>query len=191
MATTERSDALVLFGATGDLSRRKLFPALYHMEGHGTLKVPVIGVARSDWTDDAFRQHAHDSIIAAIPDAKAAVIDALLTRLDLIQGERLYPAVAALDAFTRRSRDEAIEPLLIVQMSRFHPWTGDGVLRVLEAEAGLDLGNEAKFVAGHSLGEYSALAAAGTFSIADAARLLRTRGKAMQAGPSARSAATG
>ncbi|MEY4340167.1 MAG: glucose-6-phosphate 1-dehydrogenase [Actinomycetota bacterium] len=81
------ADALVLFGATGDLSRRKLFPALYHMEGHGTLKVPVIGVARSDWTDDAFRQHAHDSIIAAIPDAKAAVIDSLLARLDLIQGD--------------------------------------------------------------------------------------------------------
>lgn len=81
------ADALVLFGATGDLSRRKLFPALYHMEGHGSLKVPVIGVARSDWTDEAFRQHAHDSIIAAIPDAKAAVIDSLLARLDLIQGD--------------------------------------------------------------------------------------------------------
>jgi glucose-6-phosphate 1-dehydrogenase len=81
------ADALVLFGATGDLSKRKLFPALYHMEGHGTLKVPVIGVARSDWTDEAFRQHAHDSIIAAIPDARAAVIDSLLARLDLIQGD--------------------------------------------------------------------------------------------------------
>jgi [acyl-carrier-protein] S-malonyltransferase len=54
------------------------------------------------------------------------------------------------------------------------------VMRVLEAEAGLDLARNAQFVAGHSLGEYSALAAAGTFSIADAARLLRTRGQAMQ-----------
>lgn len=54
------------------------------------------------------------------------------------------------------------------------------VVRVLEAEAGLDLARDAQFVAGHSLGEYSALAAAGTFSIADAARLLRTRGQAMQ-----------
>jgi [acyl-carrier-protein] S-malonyltransferase len=54
------------------------------------------------------------------------------------------------------------------------------VMRVLEAEAGLDLARDAKFVAGHSLGEYSALAAAGTFTIADAARLLRTRGLAMQ-----------
>jgi [acyl-carrier-protein] S-malonyltransferase len=53
-------------------------------------------------------------------------------------------------------------------------------LRVLEAEAGLDLKRDAQFVAGHSLGEYSALAAAGSISIADTARLLRTRGQAMQ-----------
>jgi len=53
-------------------------------------------------------------------------------------------------------------------------------IRVLEAEARLDLARDAAFVAGHSLGEYSALAAAGTFSIADAARLLRVRGEAMQ-----------
>ena len=55
------------------------------------------------------------------------------------------------------------------------------VVRVLEAEHGITVGQHAKFVAGHSLGEYSALAAAGTFSLADAARLLRIRGKAMQA----------
>lgn len=52
--------------------------------------------------------------------------------------------------------------------------------RVLEAEAGLDLKQHAAFVAGHSLGEYSALAAAGSLSIADTARLLRIRGNAMQ-----------
>ena len=54
-------------------------------------------------------------------------------------------------------------------------------IRVLEAEAGLDLARDAAYVAGHSLGEYSALAAARAFSIADAARLLRIRGNAMQA----------
>jgi [acyl-carrier-protein] S-malonyltransferase len=54
------------------------------------------------------------------------------------------------------------------------------VIRVLEAEAGLDLQRDAQFVAGHSLGEYSALAAGGAFTIADTARLLRTRGQAMQ-----------
>jgi glucose-6-phosphate 1-dehydrogenase len=86
------ADALVLFGATGDLAKRKLFPALYRLEAHGHLKVPVVGVARSDWTDAAFCQHAHDAIIAAIPDATAATVDTLLRRLDLIQGDYADPA---------------------------------------------------------------------------------------------------
>lgn len=54
-------------------------------------------------------------------------------------------------------------------------------LRVLQAEAGLDLRTDAAFVAGHSLGEYAALAAAGSLSVPEAARLLRIRGDAMQA----------
>lgn len=55
------------------------------------------------------------------------------------------------------------------------------VMAVLRAEGGFDLADRAAFVAGHSLGEYSALAAAGTFALGDAARLLKTRGQAMQA----------
>ncbi|KAB2915047.1 MAG: ACP S-malonyltransferase [Hyphomicrobiaceae bacterium] len=55
------------------------------------------------------------------------------------------------------------------------------VMRVLENEKGLRLAGKVKYVAGHSLGEYSALAAAGALTVADAARLLKIRGKAMQA----------
>ena len=54
------------------------------------------------------------------------------------------------------------------------------VMRVLESEAGLDLARHAAYVAGHSLGEYSALAAAGAIPVADAARLVKRRGQAMQ-----------
>ena len=54
-----RADALVLFGATGDLARKKLFPAVYEMEGRDVLDgMPVIGVASSDWDDDRLREHA-------------------------------------------------------------------------------------------------------------------------------------
>ena len=81
------ADALVLFGATGDLAKRKLFPALYHLEETGQLRVPVIGVARSDWTDAAFCERAKESIVAADPHADAAVVDPLMKRLDLIQGD--------------------------------------------------------------------------------------------------------
>ena len=58
--------------------------------------------------------------------------------------------------------------------------TSLAAMRALESVAGFDVARDAAFVAGHSLGEYSALAAAGAFSIADAARLLRLRGQAMQ-----------
>jgi [acyl-carrier-protein] S-malonyltransferase len=54
------------------------------------------------------------------------------------------------------------------------------VIRVLEAEAGFDIAKQVAYVAGHSLGEYSANAAAGTFSVADAVRLVKRRGQAMQ-----------
>lgn len=59
------------------------------------------------------------------------------------------------------------------------------VIRVLEREGGLNFARHARLVAGHSLGEYSALAAVGSFALVDAARLLRTRGRAMQQAVSA------
>jgi glucose-6-phosphate 1-dehydrogenase len=58
----EPSDALVFFGATGDLAHKKIFPALYAMTKRGHLGIPVIGVASSTWTIDDLRKRAHDSI---------------------------------------------------------------------------------------------------------------------------------
>ncbi|MGB7127074.1 MAG: ACP S-malonyltransferase [Methylovirgula sp.] len=71
--------------------------------------------------------------------------------------------------------DEALHKKLSALMA-----TSLAALRVLEGELGVNLARDAAFVAGHSLGEYSALAAAGSLTVADAARLLRVRGEAMQ-----------
>jgi len=57
-----QSDALVFFGATGDLAYKKIFPALQAMLKRGHLNVPVIGVAKSGWNLDQFRARARDSV---------------------------------------------------------------------------------------------------------------------------------
>ncbi len=59
---SQNSDALVFFGATGDLAYKKIFPALYAMTKRGHLGIPVIGVASSSWSVDDLRKRAHDSI---------------------------------------------------------------------------------------------------------------------------------
>src|SRR5262245_15231825 len=106
----------------------------------------------------------------ALADAFAPA-RAVFDEVDEALGEKLSRVIWEGPADTLTLTENAQPALMAVSLS---------VLRVLQAEAGLDLKREATFVAGHSLGEYSALAAAGTFSIADTARLLRTRGRAMQ-----------
>jgi len=54
--SSKHSDALVFYGVTGDLAFKKIFPALQAMVRRGHLDVPVVGVARSPWTIDQFRQ---------------------------------------------------------------------------------------------------------------------------------------
>jgi len=56
------SDALVFFGATGDLAYKKIFPALQAMVKRGHLDVPVVGVAKAGWNLDQLRARAHDSL---------------------------------------------------------------------------------------------------------------------------------
>lgn len=62
MTAPARSDALVLFGASGDLAHKKIFPALYAMCNRDKLDVPIIGVAKSNWGLDDFKSHVSDSI---------------------------------------------------------------------------------------------------------------------------------
>jgi [acyl-carrier-protein] S-malonyltransferase len=91
--------------------------------------------------------------------------------VDAALGEKLTKVIWEGPAETLTLTENAQPALMAVSLA---------VLRVLETEAGVDLARDVKFVAGHSLGEYSALAAAGALSIADTARLLRIRGRAMQ-----------
>jgi len=91
--------------------------------------------------------------------------------VDAALGERLSNIIWNGPAETLTLTENAQPALMAVSLA---------TTRVLEAEAGVDLKRDVAFVAGHSLGEYSALAAAQSFSIADAARLLRVRGRAMQ-----------
>lgn len=96
------------------------------------------------------------AVFAEVDDALAQKLSALMwegPEADLMLTENAQPALLAVSS---------------------------AVMRVLEAEHGITVAGSARFVAGHSLGEYSALAAAGCFTLADAARLLRIRGRAMQ-----------
>lgn len=60
--SNSHSDALVFFGATGNLAYKKIFPALQAMLKRGHLNVPVVGVAKAGWTLDQFKARAYDSL---------------------------------------------------------------------------------------------------------------------------------
>ena len=89
-----QSDALVFFGATGDLVYKKIFPALYAMERRGHLQVPVIGVARSDWTIEQFRARARESV-EKHGGFDEAVFATFQERLRYIRGDYGAPATHA------------------------------------------------------------------------------------------------
>ncbi len=96
---------------------------------------------------------------------------AVFEEVDAALGEKLTKVIWEGPAETLTLTENAQPALMAVSLS---------AMRVLEAEAGVDLARDAQFVAGHSLGEYSALAAAGALGVGDTARLLRIRGRAMQ-----------
>jgi [acyl-carrier-protein] S-malonyltransferase len=106
------------------------------------------------------------ALCEAFPAAKT-----LFEEVDDALGEKLSALMFAGDAAQLQLTANAQPALMAVSLA---------ALRALESEKGVNLARDVKYVAGHSLGEYSALAAAGALNVADAARLLRLRGSAMQ-----------
>jgi glucose-6-phosphate 1-dehydrogenase len=81
------SDALVLFGATGDLCYRKIYPALYQLVRRGLLNVPVIGVARQGWDVDGLKRRVSESLGEFVKDADAGVVKRLAGLLRYVDGD--------------------------------------------------------------------------------------------------------
>lgn len=106
------------------------------------------------------------ALAEAFPAARA-----VFDEVDAALGEKLTSIIWEGPAETLQLTENAQPALMAVSLA---------TMRVLETEAGVSVGKDAAFVAGHSLGEYSALAAAGSLSVSDTARLLRIRGQAMQ-----------
>jgi len=142
-----RADALVLFGATGDLAHKKIFPALYAMVQRDALTVPVIGVAYSDWDLEQLRARVRDSIAQAaggIDDDKA--LDRLLALLAYVDGNYNDPATftelkAALGGAGRPAFYLAIPPSLFgtVLEGLGRAGLADGARVIVEKPFGRDL----------------------------------------------------
>ena len=136
------SDALVLFGGSGDLARKKIYPALLAMTEHGRLAVPVVAVARKPLGRDGFRDYVRENL----PGANRAALTALLERLDYVQGDYGEPATfSALRERLGTSRHPlyylAIPPgafpSVIAQLER--SGSNDGARVVVEKPFGRDL----------------------------------------------------
>lgn len=132
------SDALVLFGATGDLAKKKIFPAVYEMARAGEHQVPVIGFASSDWDTERLRQHVREAVEAG-GDVDEAVWDELAARICYVRGD--YRDPASFDAL-RAALDErdAHHPLFYLAVP---PELFDDVVVGLAAK---DLNREARVV---------------------------------------------
>ncbi|MGH8276902.1 MAG: glucose-6-phosphate dehydrogenase, partial [Steroidobacteraceae bacterium] len=106
----ERSDcdALVLFGATGDLCYRKILPALYQLVRRGVLTIQVIGVARQGWKLEQLAGRVRESLKAFVPGAEEAVVARLIGLLRYVDGD--YNDRVTFDAL-RRALGAAQRPL--------------------------------------------------------------------------------
>ena len=86
-----RADVLVLFGATGDLAKKKLFPALYDLQELGELDLQVVGVASSKWSQKVFKENVETAVRAKKPDVDEVALTKLLDEMRLIVGDYENP----------------------------------------------------------------------------------------------------
>jgi glucose-6-phosphate 1-dehydrogenase len=112
-----RSDALVLFGATGDLAHKMIFPALYALAKRGALKVPVVGVAFPQWSLARLRTRVTDSIKRSGGISNQRALHQLLSRLRYVSGDYKDPGTftaihTALGSARRPAHYLAIPPSL-------------------------------------------------------------------------------
>ncbi|MDY7103015.1 MAG: glucose-6-phosphate dehydrogenase [Actinomycetota bacterium] len=99
----ERADALVLFGVSGDLARKKLFPAIYNLVARDRLDGPIVGVARSEWDDDELRRTVREALDEDGIDVDDAVFDRLAGWLSYVQGD--YDAPETYEALAKALGD--------------------------------------------------------------------------------------
>lgn len=86
-----KADVIVLFGATGDLAKKKLFPALYDLQDLGELDIPIYGVASSKWTQEVFKQNVEKAVRARKADPEEESLAKLLGQVNLIVGDYQDP----------------------------------------------------------------------------------------------------
>ena len=153
MSDRPRSDALVLFGATGDLARKKIFPAVYEMELGGHCGVPVIGVSSSEWDDDTLRDRAHEAIVEQTDgDIDETTWKSLAAKLSYVSGDYREPATfetlaERLGGVERPLFYLAIPPVMfddVVQGLARVGLTGPGSRVVVEKPFGRDLASAAE-----------------------------------------------
>ena len=91
MKTTPAADAFLLFGATGDLAKKKLLPALYELTVEGRVDMPIVGIARSELSDDEMRDRVRESVRAKIDDVDEAALEKLCGNFRYIPGDYTNP----------------------------------------------------------------------------------------------------
>jgi glucose-6-phosphate 1-dehydrogenase len=87
MTEMQTSDVMVIFGITGDLARRRTFPALYRLDRRGLLDATIVGTGRTAWSDEDLRRAAHSAITDAVRDVDASVLARFLDRLRFVIGD--------------------------------------------------------------------------------------------------------